>query len=214
MVEFHGGRPAVRMIVFASWDKMSGRCGVTAKLHVQPICPVPSPACPMASQNCESLRIFPCDRRTVGRHDRRSICSRFHALVPVSQASAAGTRACRLATSADRLVAATPSPPPASFRRPAPMGVPLPSVAAGRRRLGNRQTGDGGEMASKGLSDLLAVAITPSRTPQNQRRNPHPDPSHEPRQSALGCASHPRRTSQARCRGEPDYCRPAPPSAP
>jgi putative transposase len=52
------------------------------------------------------------------------------------------------------------------------MVMPLPSVAAGPRRLGNRQTGDGDEMASHGLSDLLAVAITLSRTPQNQRRNP------------------------------------------
>jgi hypothetical protein len=46
--------------------------------------------------------------------------------------------------SADRLAAATPSPPPASFRRSAPVGVPLPSVAAGPRRRGTRQTGDGG----------------------------------------------------------------------
>ena len=33
----------------------------------------------------ESLRIFPCDHRTVGRHDHHSICSRFHALVPLDQ---------------------------------------------------------------------------------------------------------------------------------
>jgi len=113
--------------------------------------------------------------------------------------------------SADRLAAATPSPPPVSFRRPAPMGVPLlplpmgvplPSVAAGPRRLGNRQTGDSAEMAPQGLSDVLAVAIAPSR------------PSDEPRQSALGGGAHPRRTSQARHRGEPGYCRPAPPLAP
>ena len=43
----------------------------------------------------EGLRIFPCD----------SICPRFHALVPVSQPSVAGTRACRLATSVDRPLA-------------------------------------------------------------------------------------------------------------
>jgi hypothetical protein len=46
------------------------------------------------------------------------------------------------------------------------MGVPLPGVAAGLRRLGARHTGDGGEMASQGLSDLLAVAITPSERPK------------------------------------------------
>jgi hypothetical protein len=155
-------------------------------------------ACP--TQNYElsgRLRIFPCDRRTVGRHDHHSICSRFRALVPVSQPSFAGTRACRLATSTDRLAAAKPSPPPASFRRPAPMGVPLPSVAAGPRRLGTRQTGDGGEMASQGLSDRLAVAIRLSRTPQDERRNPDPDPSDEPRQSAVTL---PPRLGAASCR--------------
>ena len=165
--------------------------------------------------NCqEGLGIFLCDRRTVGRHDHHSICSRLRALVPVSQPSVAGTRACRPATSADRLAAATPSPPPASFRRSAPVGVPLPSVAAGPWRLGTRQTSDSGQMASPRLSDLLAVAITLSRTPQDERRNPGPDPSDESRQSALGRPSHPRRTSQARHRGEPGYCRPAPRSAP
>jgi hypothetical protein len=127
----------------------------------------------------ESLGIFRCDRRTVGRHDHHSMCSRLRALVPVSQPSVAGTRACRPETSADRLAAATPSPPPASFRRSAPVGVPLPSVAAGPRRLGTRQTGDSGQMASPRLSDLLAVAITLSRTPQDKRRNPGPDPSDE-----------------------------------
>jgi hypothetical protein len=105
----------------------------------------------------QSLRIFPCDRRTVGRHDHHSICSRFRALVPVSQPSVSGTQACRLATPADRLAAATPSPPPALFRRPGPMGVPLPSVAAGPQRLGNRQTGDSGEMASQGFAVLQSL---------------------------------------------------------
>ena len=84
----------------------------------------------------ESLGIFLCDLRTVGRHDHHPVCSRFRALVPVSQPSVAGTRACRPATSADRLAAATPSTPPVSFRRSTPVGVPLPSVAAGPRRLG------------------------------------------------------------------------------
>jgi hypothetical protein len=96
---------------------------------------------PVPTQNSElseRLADFPCDRRTVARHDHHSIRSRFHALVPVSQPSVAGIQACRLATSANRLAAATPSPPPASFRRPAPMGVPLPSVAADPRRLGIR----------------------------------------------------------------------------
>ena len=69
----------------------------------------------------ESLGIFLCDRRTVERHDHHSICSRLRALVPVSQPSVTGTRACRAATSAGRLAATTPSPPRASFRRSAPV---------------------------------------------------------------------------------------------
>ena len=126
--------------------------------------------CLLKTVNCrESLRIYPCDRRTVARHDHHSMRSRFRALVPVSQPSVAGTRACRPATSAERLAPATRSAPPALFRRPAPIGVALPSVAEGPRRFGNRQTRDGGEMASQGLSDLLAVAIALSRTPQDER---------------------------------------------
>jgi len=77
----------------------------------------------------ESLGIFLCDRRTVGRHDHHSVCSRFRVLVPVSQPSVAGTRACSPATSADRLAAPTPSPPSSSFRRSAPVGVPYMSFA-------------------------------------------------------------------------------------
>jgi len=34
------------------------------------------------------------------------------------------------------------------------------------------------------------VAITLSRTPQGERRNPGPDTSDEPRQSVLGCRIH------------------------
>jgi putative transposase len=53
-----------------------------------------------------SLAIFLRDRRTVMRHDRHSIRFRVLALVPVSQPSIAGARACRAATSVDRLAAA------------------------------------------------------------------------------------------------------------
>jgi hypothetical protein len=92
-------------------------------------------------------------------------------LVPCSQSSVTGARACRRPTPADRLAAATPWPPSAPFRRPTVVGVALPSVAAGPRHLGARQTGDSGQMASRRLSDLLALAITPSRTSQDQRRS-------------------------------------------
>jgi hypothetical protein len=103
--------------------------------------------------------------------DRTALVSLF---LPFPTSRVTRTRAYRLATSANRLAAATPSPPPASFRRPTPMGVPLLSVAAGAPRLGNRQTGDGSEMASQGLSDLLAVATTLS--PDGPRRAPKSGP--------------------------------------
>ena len=90
----------------------------------------------------------------------------------------------------------------APFRRPAPVGLALPSAAAGPRNLGTRQTGDCGQVASKRLSDLLAMAVTLSRTAQDERRNTRPDPSNEPRQPALGRTSRPRRTAQARHRGQ------------
>jgi hypothetical protein len=41
-------------------------------------------------------------------------------------------------------------------------------------------------MASQGLWDLLAVAITLPRPPEDGRPNPGPNPPDEPRQSALG----------------------------
>jgi hypothetical protein len=46
-------------------------------------------------------------------------------------------------------------------------------------------------MASQGLSDLLAVALALSRTPQDERRNPGALPSDEPRSlvSERHCAS-------------------------
>jgi hypothetical protein len=139
----------------------------------------------------ESLAIFLRDRRTVVRHDCNSIRSRFLALVPISQPSVAGARARRPATSADRLAAATPSPTSFPFRRPTPLGVALPSVAAGDR----------GQMASQRFSDLLAVAITLSRTPQDKRRSPRPDSSDEHRQPALGRSSYPRRPSSPAAAG-------------
>jgi hypothetical protein len=87
------------------------------------------------------------------------------------------------------------------LRRRACIG-PLPSAAADPRNLGTRQTGDCGQVASQGLSDLLAMAITLSWTAQDERRNTRPDPSIEPRQPALACTSCPRRTAQAWHRGQ------------
>ena len=72
-------------------------------------------------------------------------------LVPFSKPSVTGARACRIATSSDRLAPAAPSATSAPFRRPAPVGLALPSAAAGPRNLGTRQTGDCGQVARKGF---------------------------------------------------------------
>ena len=97
---------------------------------------------------------------TLGRHGCDLVRSRLPPLVPRSKPSVTGARACRVATSGDRLAPATPSPTSAPFRRPVPVGLALPSAAAGPRNLGTRQTGDCRQVASQRLSDSLAMAIT------------------------------------------------------
>ena len=172
------------------------------------------PVCPTVTIDMGNLCACPCSKLWKHRESRNfpepspyprvdgydPVRSRLPPLVPFSKPSVTGARACRIATSGDRLAPATPSPTSAPFRRPAPVGLALPSAAAGPRNLGTRQTGDCGQVASQRLSDLLAMAITLSRTAQDEGRNTQPDPSNEPRQPALGRTSRPRRTAQARHR--------------
>src|ERR1017187_7283524 len=60
----------------------------------------------------------------------------------------------------------------AVLRRPAPLGVALPGLAADPQRHGAGQTSNRNPLASQGLSPLLAVAITPSGTAQDELRDP------------------------------------------
>jgi len=102
--------------------------------------------------NCENLAVLAQDcgniekaaissscRRTFGWHGYDPVRSRLPLLVPFSKPSIPGARACRIATSDDCLAPATPSPTSAPVRRPAPVGVALPSAAAGPRNLGTRR---------------------------------------------------------------------------
>jgi hypothetical protein len=184
--------------------KDSGSWNVRADHHRRQLAK-PSARAPVLAQNCgniENAAIFSSRPHTLGGHGYDPVRSHLRPLVPFSKPSVTGARAGRIATSGDRLAPATPSPTSAPFRRPAPVGVALPGAAAGPRNLGTRQTRDCGPVASQRLSDLLAMAITRSGTAQDERRNTRPDPSNEPRQPALGRTSCPRRTPQARHRGQ------------
>jgi hypothetical protein len=153
----------------------------------------------------ESLGIFPCDRRTVGRHDHPSICSRFRTLAPASRPSVAGTRACRPATSVMVL------------RRQRPRRLRFHSAdrllwgclyRAWPRVLDALVLVKPATVVKwhrKGFRIYRQWRSRCPRTPQDKRRNPGPDPSDEPHQAALGRASHRRRTTQARHRIEPGY---------
>src|SRR5882762_854125 len=119
----------------------------------------------------ESLEIFapPPYRRG---HGHNSFHPRFPALVPCSQPRLTGARARRPAPSSDRHAAAAPGSASALLHRPAPLGVALPDLAAGPQRHGAGEAGNRGPEASQRLSALLAVAITPSGTAQDELRNP------------------------------------------
>ena len=62
----------------------------------------------------------------------------------------------------------------AVLRRPAPLGVALPDLAAGLERHGAGQAGNRDPVASQGLSALLALAIKipPSGTAQDAQGDP------------------------------------------
>src|SRR5262249_37531495 len=63
-------------------------------------------------------------------------------------------------------------PRPSTFSsRSASVGVALPDLASGHRRNGTGQARNRDRLASQGLPVLLAVAITASRTTQDQCRN-------------------------------------------
>jgi hypothetical protein len=68
---------------------------------------------------------------TLECHGYDPVRSRLPLLVPCSKPSVTGARACRIATSGDRLAPAAPSPTSAAFRRPAPLDLALPSATAG-----------------------------------------------------------------------------------
>src|SRR5215471_17676166 len=91
------------------------------------------------------------------------------------------------------------------LNRPSVLGLALPGATSTPRYLGTRQTGDRDRMASQGLPHLLAMAITPFGTIQDECRNPRPDPPDERCQPSLGRASHPWRIAQARRGYQPGH---------
>jgi len=114
------------------------------------------------AQNCRNIEKTPISSNrphSLGWHGYDPVRSRLSPLVPFSKPSVTGARACRIATSGDRLAPATPSPISALSRQLAPVGFALPSAAADPRNFGTRQTGDCDQVAWQRLSDLPAMAI-------------------------------------------------------
>src|SRR6266540_1279602 len=105
-------------------------------------------------------------------HYHYSFHRRFHPRFPPSKPSLAGTRTHCPSTSSECPAAAAPRSASALLHRPAPLGVALPGLAAGPQRHGAGQAGNRGPVAQKRLPALLAVAITPSGTTQDEHRNP------------------------------------------
>jgi hypothetical protein len=112
-----------------------------------------------------------------------------------------------LRLSGERAAAPAARSASALLHRSAPLDMALSDLAAGPQCLGAGQASNRGPVASQRLPALLAVAITPSGTAQDEHRNPRSDPSDETPQPALGRAPHPRRTAQARHRGQSGHSR-------
>src|SRR5205814_285530 len=73
---------------------------------------------------------------------------------------------------------------------------------------GHCETGDGGRMASCGLSPVLALAIAAARRPtQAERGDSDSHPPHGGREFGLGSTEGPRGTAEARLRGLRAHCR-------
>src|SRR6266849_4521409 len=71
-----------------------------------------------------------------------------------------------------RPAAPAPGPSEAFPRRPCSLGVALPDLGAGPAHHGAGQAGNRDPVASQRLSALLAAAVTPSGTAQDEPRDP------------------------------------------
>src|SRR5580704_5836616 len=86
---------------------------------------------------------------------------------------------------------------------PIALRLAVSPVPVGVGRCDDRPTGDRHPVASEGLPAVLALEVAQSWwSAEDTGGDPPPDPGDELGQSALGCASHPRRTEKAR-----DRCR-------
>ena len=137
--------------------------------------------------------------------DGDSLCRCIDLRFPFSQPCHARTQACRASASVGRFAPTTPRSTSAFISGSASMGVALPNLAASHRRDGPGQARNRGRVASQGLPVLLALAVTSSRTAQDQSRNSRFDPPHEQRQPVVGCAAHSRGVAQARHQNQPGH---------
>src|ERR1700730_14900813 len=128
--------------------------------------------CLLKTLNClerlEILKPLPYRRW----HDHDSVYRHFHPRVPLSSPRLPGTRAHWPSASSKRPATAAPRSDSALLHGPTSLGLALPGLAAGPQRYGVGKTGNRGPEASQRLPDILAVAIRPSRTAQDEYRNP------------------------------------------
>src|SRR5258705_11047217 len=93
-------------------------------------------------------------------HDHDSLHRRSHPRFPASSPCLAGTRAYCPSTSSECPAATAPRSASALLHGPAPLGVALPSLAAGPHRHGAGQTGNRGPVASQVLPGVLVLEQT------------------------------------------------------
>src|ERR1700730_15667312 len=105
-------------------------------------------------------------------HNHDSFHRRFHTRLPASSPRLLGTRAHRAATSGECPAATAPRSDLALLHGPTSLGLALAGSAANPQRDGVGKAGDRGPVASQRLSDILAVAITPSGAVKDKYRNP------------------------------------------
>ena len=88
--------------------------------------------------------------------------------------------------------------------RSADLRLAVPAVPVAARSCGHLPARDAGTLASEWLPPVLALEVrSPRRPAGDPGRDPQSGPGRQPRQPALGCATHSWRVDETRCRHRP-----------